>query len=60
MKCLERHENELIPSTFGSTCSRNQGYYYFYEDPAARRQLSINICEQNYCYLFNIQIKKQT
>ncbi|UJR17909.1 hypothetical protein I4U23_004808 [Adineta vaga] len=47
MKCLERHEHDLIPSTFGTKCSRNQGFYYFFGDLAARLQLSINICEKN-------------
>ncbi|CAF1456456.1 unnamed protein product, partial [Rotaria sordida] len=47
LKCLERHEMELIPSTYGSVCSRNKGYYYYYGDVAARLQLAINICEFN-------------
>ncbi|CAF1626147.1 unnamed protein product, partial [Rotaria sp. Silwood1] len=47
LKCLERYEMELIPSTYGSVCSRNKAYYYYYGDIAARLQLAINICEFN-------------
>jgi len=45
LKCLERNEMELIPLKFGSTCSRNKAYYYFYGDLSVRLQLAINICE---------------
>ncbi|CAF1109737.1 unnamed protein product [Rotaria sordida] len=48
LKCLKRHEIELIPSTYGSLCSRNKAYYYYYYgDVAACLQLAINICEFN-------------
>ncbi|CAM2727460.1 unnamed protein product [Rotaria socialis] len=46
VKCMEEHEMELIPLTYGSECSRNKAFYYYYGDLAARLQLSINICEQ--------------
>ncbi|CAF3183960.1 unnamed protein product, partial [Rotaria sp. Silwood2] len=48
--CLERYEMELIPSTYGSVCSRNKAYYYYYGDVAARLQLAINICEINFTF----------
>ncbi|CAF1426847.1 unnamed protein product [Rotaria magnacalcarata] len=47
IKCLERYEMELIPSTYGSNCSRNKASYYYYGDLAARIQLAMNICENN-------------
>lgn len=43
---MEKHETELIPLTYGSECSRNKAYYYYYGDLAARLQLAINVCEQ--------------
>jgi hypothetical protein len=45
VKCLEKHLIDLIPSKYGSTCSIDQAYYYFYGDLAARLQLAINLCE---------------
>ena len=45
VKCMEEHENQLIPSHHGSSCSRNKAFYYYYGDLAARLQLSINVCE---------------
>ncbi len=45
IKCLERYEMDLIPSTYGTTCSRNKAFYYYYGDLTARLQLAINICE---------------
>lgn len=43
---MEEHELELVPKIYGSECSRNKAFYYYYGDLAARLQLSINICEQ--------------
>ncbi|CAF1094546.1 unnamed protein product [Rotaria sordida] len=45
VKCMEQHEVDLIPSTYGSQCSTNKAFYYYYGDLAARLQLAINICE---------------
>jgi len=46
VKCMEEHEMQLIPLTYGSPCSRNKAYYYYYGDLAARLQLAVNVCEQ--------------
>jgi hypothetical protein len=43
---MEEHEMQLIPLTYGSPCSRNKAYYYYYGDLAARLQLAVNVCEQ--------------
>ncbi|CAF1049391.1 unnamed protein product [Adineta ricciae] len=46
VQCMEKHETELIPLTYGSECSRNKAFYYYYGDLAARLQLAVNVCEQ--------------
>jgi hypothetical protein len=46
VQCMEEHEMDLIPLTYGSPCSRNKAYYYYYGDLAARLQLAVNVCEQ--------------
>jgi hypothetical protein len=43
---MDQYEMELIPLTYGSSCSRNKAYYYYYGDLAARLQLAVNVCEQ--------------
>ncbi|CAF3836475.1 unnamed protein product, partial [Adineta steineri] len=47
VKCIERHEKELIPSTYESKCSRNKAYYNLYENLSTHFQSAINICEMN-------------
>lgn len=42
---MGEHEKQLIPLHYGSSCSRNKAYYYYYGDLAARLQLAINVCE---------------
>ena len=46
VQCMEKHEMELIPLTYGSECSRNKAFYYYYGDLAARLQLDVNVWEQ--------------
>ncbi|UJR29773.1 hypothetical protein I4U23_017320 [Adineta vaga] len=46
VQCMEKHEMDLIPLTYGSECSRNKAFYYYYGDLAARLQLAVNVCEQ--------------
>jgi len=47
VRCMGNHENEIIPRHYGSFCSRNKAYYYYFGDLAARLQLAVNVCEQD-------------
>ena len=47
VKCLDRHEMDLIPVNLQSKCSRKKAFYYYYGDLAVRLQLAINVCEEN-------------